>query len=621
MAATPSAHSLLSDTLKRFRSSWKALALTDLAFKLVAFIILTPLVGILFRIFVATSGRSVLSDIDILLFFLGPIGWICGILVAAIWLAIVALEQAALMGVIYAETTDRRLTVLGSLRFAGFHAWSVLQVTARIVVFTLVTIAPFLAIAAVTYFSLLTQYDINYYLKERPLIFNVVLGIGGVLAVACTAVLLRLFTGWFFSLPLILFDDVNPANALRRSSEMSRGRRRTIMSWIVGWAAANVVVSGLATAAVAAMGRLLVSGQASSLRWLAVAIGITVLSWAVVSVIINLFGTTTFATILFSLYRHMRAETLPDSHLAIVEQMNDTSKLRLTRTRLAMIGVIGLLTAVAVGFFAVHTVQLKDDVLIMAHRGASKTAPENTMAAIRQAINDQADWVEIDVQETADGEVVVFHDSDFMRVADNNLKIWDATMDDLQDIDIGSWFAPEFKDQRVPTLNEVLAECKGKIGVNIELKYYGHDQRLEQRVAEIIEDHEMSSDIMLMSLKMDGVLKMKSIRPGWKVGLLMSVSAGDLKKLEANFLAVNAGFAGRNLIRSAHNNDKQVFVWTVNDAPNMSIMMNRGVDGLLTDKPALARAVLEQRAEMNTPERLLLELAGLLGTVPEVVEQ
>jgi glycerophosphoryl diester phosphodiesterase len=188
-------------------------------------------------------------------------------------------------------------------------------------------------------------------------------------------------------------------------------------------------------------------------------------------------------------------------------------------------------------------------------------------------------------------------------------------------IDVGSWFAPEFKDERVPTLAEVLDTCKGKASVNIELKYYGHDEQLEQRVADIVEAHGMTSDVVLMALKVDAVEKMKSIRPDWKVGLLMSVSAGDLENLDADFLAINAGFANRGFIRSAHEMDREVYLWTVNDAPTMSTMIGRGVDSLITDKPALARSVLEQRAKLSAPERLLLELAGMLGVVPEVGEQ
>jgi glycerophosphoryl diester phosphodiesterase len=101
----------------------------------------------------------------------------------------------------------------------------------------------------------------------------------------------------------------------------------------------------------------------------------------------------------------------------------------------------------------------------------------------------------------------------------------------------------------------------------------------------------------------------------------MSVYAGDLKKLDADFLAVNAAFVGRRFVRDAHANGKQVYVWTVNDPATMSRMIGCGVDGLLTDKPELARSVLEQRAQMSAPQRLLLDLSGIFGVAPQIDEQ
>jgi glycerophosphoryl diester phosphodiesterase len=335
---------------------------------------------------------------------------------------------------------------------------------------------------------------------------------------------------------------------------------------------------------------------------------------------VNLLSTTTFAVILFTLYRH-HGSAGDLTGLKISQTTGRERGLRITRGRLIVAGVVGLVAAVAAGVVALRTVRLDDDVEIIAHRGASKAAPENTMAAVKQAIADGADWVEIDVQETCDGEVVVFHDSDFMKLAGVNLKIWDATMADLKKVDVGTWFAPEFQDERVPTLAQVLDACRGKAGVNIELKYYGHDEQLEQRVVDIVEAHDMASEVAVMSLKADAVKKMRALRPKWTVGLLMSVSAGDLKNIDADFLAVNASFVDRAFVRAAHATDKQVAVWTVNDAPTMSSMISRGVDGLITDKPALARSVLAQRAQMSPAERLLLGVAGLLGTEPKYGDQ
>jgi glycerophosphoryl diester phosphodiesterase len=231
--------------------------------------------------------------------------------------------------------------------------------------------------------------------------------------------------------------------------------------------------------------------------------------------------------------------------------------------------------------------------------------------------------VELDVQESADGEVIVMHDSDYMKIAGVDLKAWDATTDVLADIDIGSWFDPQYAAERTPLLRDVLELAKDSgTGVLIELKYYGHDEMLEQRVADVVEETGMTEQIRAMSLKYDAVRKMKAIRPDWMVGLLATATLGDLPALEADFLAVNMARASLGLIRGARAAGKEVYVWTVNDPLSMSQMASLGVSGLITDEPALAREVLEQRAALGAAERLVLALGSKLGlSVSDTVDR
>ena len=583
--------------------------------------LLTPLVTILFRALLVMSGKAVLADQDILLFFVQPAGLLSGVLVGGLVLAILAPEQAALMAVLYANLARRRIDLVAALRFALAHAWPVLRLTARIVGATLLAVAPFLAALGLTYVMLLGDYDINFYLKERPPVFLVALGVGGVVVVTLTAVLLRLFTGWFYALPLVVFEDVSPARALRVSRERARGHRAMLLAWIVGWALALAAVSAAATSTTIWLARALVPGAVDAVALLSLAIGATLFVWALVNLAINLLGTTSFALVLFTLYRQSAgAGGVDASRVTRFERASPGARVTLTRRRLVRWAVVGLLVAVAIGALAAHAARLEDAGQVVAHRGSSKAAPENTMAAFRQAIADGADWIELDVQENADKEVIVFHDSDFMRLAGVSLKTWDATLADLRTIDIGSRFSPAFKDERVPTLGAVLDACKGKAGVVIELKTYGHGQQLEERVARIVDGRGMGTQIAVMSLDLDAERKMKSLRPDWKIGLLMSVSAGNLHASGADFLAVNAAFADRRFVRSAHRRNTKVYVWTVDDASTMSAMMGRGVDGLITNKPALAKTVLAQRARMSPAVRLLLELAGILGVTPDIGE-
>ena len=169
-------------------------------------------------------------------------------------------------------------------------------------------------------------------------------------------------------------------------------------------------------------------------------------------------------------------------------------------------------------------------------------------------------------------------------------------------------------------MEQVLDLCRGRARVNIELKYYGSTGTLAERVIQIVEERGMESDVVLMSLKHEGVRQAKVLRPDWKVGVLTAVALGNLTRLESDFLAVNSSLATRSFIRSAHRRGREVHVWTVNDALQMSVLISRGVDYLITDVPAAARAVLEERAEMTAVERLLVEVGAWLGIVPVEAE-
>ena len=146
------------------------------------------------------------------------------------------------------------------------------------------------------------------------------------------------------------------------------------------------------------------------------------------------------------------------------------------------------------------------------------------LAAIQGAIDAGAQYVEIDVQETADGEIVVIHDSDLKKVGGVPLVVGESTLQQLGYTDIGSWFDLSFSDQRIPTLREVLALCKDRIRVNIELKYYGHEKRLEQSVAELVDEAGMADQVIAMSLSYSGIQTLHRLRPAWTVGLLSTVA-------------------------------------------------------------------------------------------------
>ncbi|MEM0926615.1 MAG: glycerophosphodiester phosphodiesterase, partial [Planctomycetota bacterium] len=607
MLVTPFIRSVATDVLP----VWRSLVGAALLYKLLALTLLTPIFIGMWHIVLAIAGGGVLADADIAKFFLGPFGWICGIVLGAAWIVIEALEQASLLFVLGSRRQGNLVTAVSAIRFAMRSASRVFAVSIRLVGWTILATLPFFLTAGIAYFLLLSDYDINYYLNQRPTEFRIAIGFAAILIATMVAVLIWLFSGWFLSLPLVIFDREQASDALSSSRKLVANHRRRILLWLVVWGGFILVAHSIVTMTVGFLGQILIPSGVGSLLLLATRVGILVLLIAAGGLAVNVLASVALAGVLFHGFEQLDNEASPAISQSIRQECSKT-KSRLNRITLPrLIAGTALLSRLAmlIGYHLLESIRPRDEVKIMAHRGASFVAPENTLAAFRQAIDDGADWIEIDVQETADGEVVVVHDSDFMKPAKNPLKIWNATMDDLADIDVGSWVDPKFSSERVPTLREVLQLCRGKIGVNIELKYYGHDVKLEQRVVEIVESEDMVDQVMVMSLKAEGIAKMKALRPEWRCGLLLSVYTGELKKLEADFLAINAKFASRSLVQRAHKLDKEVYVWTVNDAALMSKMLNRRVDGLLTDRPDLAKSVIKQRLELNSAERLLAELS------------
>lgn len=602
-----------------FRRTWRELLVASAVYKVAAFVILFPLVGVALRLFVSISGSSVLADQDILFFVLSPIGLLALVLVSAVSLGILALEQACLMIIGLAATQDARVTATGALWYGARHAGPVLRLTAGIVLRLLLVATPFLAAGGLVYLTLLAEFDINYYLAEKPPVFWSAAIIISVLLVSMAVVLIRLLLGWTFALPLVLFESARPVDALKRSTEESKGRLGTILPVMVGWAGGTTLFSSFALGAVGLLGRSVLPSLAGSVNLLVLVMGGLVLLWSAVNLAVTLVSVSAFALLIVRLYDFFGLSKDARRVWAEIPHLSEADAgtgWRLTRKKLLVGTVLAAVVAAIVGTVLVDSIRLDDDVLVTAHRGAAGAAPENTLAAFERAIADGADFVELDVQETADGQVVVIHDSDLMKIGRTNLKIWDATVEQLQDIDIGSWFSPEFRDERIPALEQVLLLCKGRVRVNIELKYYGHDERLEERVVEIVERTGMESQIVVMSLKYDAIQKVRKLRPDWTLGLLTATAVGDLTRLDVDFLAVHTGLARPSFVRAAHKSGKKVFAWTVNDPIMMATMIGRGIDSLITDEPAVAREVIQELSEMNPVERLMVELSLFFGVEP-----
>ncbi|MHC4944964.1 MAG: glycerophosphodiester phosphodiesterase family protein, partial [Planctomycetota bacterium] len=270
--------------------------------------------------------------------------------------------------------------------------------------------------------------------------------------------------------------------------------------------------------------------------------------------------------------------------------------------------VLLLAAALVIAGVVLHGFDLEDKVKITAHRGSATVAPENSLSAILQAIEDGADYAEIDVQETADGEVVLLHDRDLLRVAGLRKNIWEAKYDEIKSLDTGSWFSPEFRDERIPLLREAMDLARGRIKLNIELKLTGHEKRLAERVVEIINEADFTAQCIVTSLDLAILEKVNDLSPEIRRGLIVFESIGRITKLDVDILSVSARNTGFDLINEAHRAGKEVHVWTVNKASDMARFIDLGADNLITDHPARAVELLEDRKSLSYSELLLMKV-------------
>lgn len=599
---------------------WRELLITDLLARILVTVVLLPLIGLLLHLCLRRSSTGVLSDQAILYFFADPIGLAGMILVAAAALAVALFELGCLVVIAHTAIEGRSRGVAGAILAVLRCARQFVVLALRLITRLLAIALPFALAMVAVYLLLLREHDINYYLAEKPPRFWAAVAIASILAAAMVVVLFLKLVTWSVALPLVLFSSVPGYHALRLSAQVTRGQRRQIVRWLLAWLVLLLLMSLASTLVSWLAGNLIVPRGADSLIWLAIGLAAFLIISAAGHWVVSFLAMATLAVMLVRIYRETACTTPPRT----MEPNRPTpvSTRRLPTNRM-MLAVGGLALAVSVGgtLLAVEGLHAEGQVQIIAHRGASGAAPENTLAAFERAIDDGADWIELDVQETADGIVMVQHDSDFMKSAGLALRVWQATATDLATVDIGSWYGPEFSDERIPTLAEVLELAKGRIGVLIELKYYGHDEQLEARVVDAVVAAGMASDVRVMSLKYEGVRKIAALRPAWTYGVLSTVAVGDLTKLDVDFLGVTPSTATRKFIRRAHKHGMEVYVWTVNDPIEMSRLMSRGVDGIITDEPELARQVQAFRADLTPIGRLVLWMAiesGLLRDVDDL---
>ncbi len=562
---------------------------------------------------VLASGDVVVSNYDIAGFVLSLPGVIFVLAFAALTIGLLLAEFTGHGWIAGHAIVGRSISAASTIAFVLRRLPRLMILSVRLFLGLLLLAVPFLAAAALYWLMVLMGHDINYYLAERPPEWR-----RAELTAIGLVVLYALLVAWWlarrlYAIPILTYEDARPAEALAQSTVVTRGRILAIGRPLILWWLLLTVI----TVAITWICRL---ASDAGLDWAGVDVH-RVLPLVAVYIATLLVGGFVYGAVGFAGHQFLVTRMFcvqqdgsrwcPPAAFGVDHHRSGG----LVRPAVFVTLALGVVALGAV-WFLLSQLDLKTDVAITAHRGASIAAPENSMPAFSAAVQAGATFAELDVQRTRDGQIVVVHDADLLRMAGDPRKVVELTAAEIAGIDIGSRFAPTFAGEPPPLLGEVIDLVRGRMGLNIELKYNVPDAELAAAVVTLLRRENFLDRAVITSLDYEALKQVKRLEPRLRTGHIVTAAVGDIVRTEADFISMNAARVTARLLRRAHDAGKEVHVWTVNAPEAMLRMIELGVDNIITDDPAQLAQVIRARDALTAPETLGLRLRVLFAEPP-----
>ena len=431
---------------------------------------------------------------------------------------------------------------------------------------------------------------------------------------ACAAALL-LCIGWVLVLPLFVLERKSLWQAVKESLSFVKRRFFRLVLLLVRWALSAMVRVTLPALAIAVplYGIIIGVGLQSTQAMFALSRAALAIELPFFQFLLDCGVTVAQCTLLALLYSHLRGDSPVETD---GRSYRSSGRLLLTA---AVAGATLLTFVLAVCYYVLpandelRTMLGGSVPIVTAHRGFSAAAPENTLPAFQLAIDQGCERAELDVQMTKDGVVMVTHDTNMRRCTGRNQNIYDLTYDEVRKLDAGRWFGKKYAGTKVPTLEEVLDLCKGKIELNIEIKPNAATPELETETLRIIREKGFENDCVITSQSYETLCKVKELAPGISTGYILALGVGSYYDLPAaDFFSVESTFITSGMVQQVHLRGKTVSAWTVNREEDASDLLNLGVDDIITDKPGMVQQLM---AEDTDPDSKLVRVRDAIRSM------
>ncbi|MGN0399408.1 MAG: glycerophosphodiester phosphodiesterase family protein [Blautia sp.] len=592
---------LVLDSMRSIiKKNLRSLILFELGYRIATFLIVTNLTSAAVRYSLKLRKFSYLTAENFIEFLANPVSVILLLSILVLILLLFLIEISAILSCLRHSYHGRKIYTsdmfIEGVRRTGHFlkhcrgSWLVCIILA----------APFLSlyflVREITYFGVLEYTATLIYKTIRPhwILYSI---IGMVLLISFLFV---------FSLPYCLLEERKSLRGMKAGILLLKKQWKRIVPgfvmlhlWMLAFIAAVylVVTTGMVLYAMSSRnGSAVISSVLLYSSWIDMGLG-------VFAGAVQLVASLAFV---YTIYAHYHIQVRTEVGIGAIMK-NRAWFRKIGRRRAAAFLTFILITGeivFLVGMASQHSSavnSLMATVAITAHRGGALMAPENTVSALSYTIECGADYAEIDIQETADGELILLHDNSLKRTAGVNKNVWEMTYAEIEQLDAGVSFHKKFRGEKIPTLDEVLKFCKGKLDLNIEIKYNGKNKGIVKKVVRAIEKNNFQNHCVITSMNYSFLTQVKKINPEIRTGYIMTMTYGSIAGVSAaDFFSVKYTYIDREFVQEAHAFGKEVHAWTVNYRGDIKQMLDAGVDNIITDNPVLVRKVENQESDAQT---------------------
>ncbi|MEG7965244.1 glycerophosphodiester phosphodiesterase [Bacillus cereus group sp. Sample30] len=578
---------------------WNVLTF-QLAYKLLAAIVFVPLFGIIFNKLLYFGGYANATNDELLAFLKTPYGILAIVILSLLALFLIFTEFAVLIIISYFAHKRQKVRLRPILYKTVTYLPTLFTYCLPGFILYAVVLLPLLNMGYET--ALIPQIQIPNFITGE--LFKTTMGQVGYYTFFAVVAYLNL--RWIFVLPIVVLEQKPFRVAARKSAKLVKESFFKVLFFLVGFfiSIGIVYVLFLGIYLLCLWGVYEFTNPKGTFALLAES---TMSVFLTSTLYLFSFIVTPFYIMAIT---RLYLQKVPVEDVLLEEGL-DYSKTKADKCffqkhRWKFIGVyiVGIITAgMVVAFIVTFITNTYKEPIIMAHRGYISKGVENTKEAIQGAIDAKADYAEIDVLQTKDGELAVIHDLKLKRLANANVHVSDLTMDELRQLTLSQ---DGFSGQ-ISTLDEIIKLAKGKIKLNIEVKLHGGEKDFVNKVLKTIKDNEFEKQCVIQTLHYPLIKEFKRANPNIKVGYILYASRAHLKNVKADFYVAEEYMLNKKLVKEARKLNKPIYVWTVNDMESLKGYYKLNVDGIITDYPEDARETIKMLKEQEEEESDLFD--------------